>query len=71
MKKFTNARIYGQHAQTSEILVDKGVITKVGQNLPKADEEIDLQGRLVVPPYVDPHLHLDYVYTAGCRCGST
>ena len=32
---------------------------------PKADEEINLQGRLVVPPYVDAHLHLDYVYTAG------
>lgn len=65
MKKFTNARIYGQHAETSDILVDKGVITQIGQNLPKAHEEIDLQGRLVIPPYVDPHLHLDYVYTAG------
>lgn len=67
MKKFTNARIYRQHAEVSEILVDKGVITQIGQNLPKADEEIDLQGRLVVPPYVDPHLHLDYVYTAGSK----
>lgn len=65
MKKFTNARIYSQHAQTSEILVDKGVIKQIGQNLPKTGEEIDLHGRLVVPPYVDPHLHLDYVYTAG------
>lgn len=65
MKKFTNALIYRQHAETSEILVDEGVIKQIGKNLPKADEEIDLQGRLVVPPYVDPHLHLDYVYTAG------
>ena len=63
MKKFTNARIYRQHDEISEILVDKGVITQIGNNLPKADEEIDLQGRLVVPPYVDAHLHLDYVYT--------
>ena len=63
MKKFTNARIYRQHDEISEILVDKGVITQIGKNLPKADEEIDLQGRLVVPPYVDAHLHLDYVYT--------
>ena len=67
MKKFTNARIYRQHAEVSDILVNKGVITQIGQNLPKADEEIDLQGRLVVPPYVDPHLHLDYVYTAGSK----
>src|SRR5690606_13593689 len=65
MKKITNARIYGQHEETSDILVAKGVITQIGQNLPKAHEEIDLHGRLVVPPYVDPHLHLDYVYTAG------
>ncbi len=63
MKKYTNARIYGQHEETSEILVDKGVIKQIGASLPKADEEIDLQGRLVVPPYVDAHLHLDYVYT--------
>jgi cytosine deaminase len=63
MKKFTNARIYRQHDKTSEILVDKGIIKQLGETLPKADEEIDLGGRLVVPPYVDPHLHLDYVYT--------
>ena len=64
MKKFTNARIYRQHDETSEILVDNGVITQIGKNLPAAGEEIDLRGHLVVPPYVDPHLHLDYVYTA-------
>ena len=64
MKKFTNARIYRQHDVISEILVDKGVIRQIGKELPAADEEIDLRGRLVVPPYVDPHLHLDYVYTA-------
>jgi cytosine deaminase len=65
MKKFTNARIYRQHDHSSEILVDKGVIKQIGKSLPKAEEEIDLRGRLVVPPYVDPHLHLDYVYTAS------
>lgn len=64
MKKFTNARIYRQHDHVSQMLVDKGVITRIGGTLPTADEEIDLGGHLVVPPYVDPHLHLDYVYTA-------
>ncbi len=64
MKKFTNARIYRQHDEASEILVDKGVIRQIGKSLPQAEEEIDLRGRLVIPPYVDPHLHLDYVYTA-------
>ncbi|MBS0318477.1 MAG: cytosine deaminase, partial [Proteobacteria bacterium] len=70
MKKFTNARIFHRHDQVSEILVDKGVITQIGSGLPKADEEIDLHGRLVVPPYVDAHLHLDYVYT-GRNAGAT
>ena len=63
MKKFTNARIYRQHDDVSEILVEDGVIKQIGTDVPAADEEIDLRGRLVVPPYVDPHLHLDYVYT--------
>lgn len=64
MKKFTNARIYRQQDNTtSEIVVDNGVIKQIGKDLAKADEEIDLRGHLVVPPYVDPHLHLDYVYT--------
>jgi len=46
-------------------LVKDGVIQQIGKNLPSADEEIDLKGRLIVPPYVDSHLYLDYVYTGG------
>jgi cytosine deaminase len=69
MKKFINANIY-RNEDATEILVEKGVITQIGKNLPKADEEIDLKGRLVVPPYVDAHLHLDYVYT-GRNDGAT
>ena len=62
VKKFINARLY-RHDDATEILVENGVITQIGNHLPSAPEEIDLKGRLVVPPYVDPHLHLDYVYT--------
>lgn len=61
-KKFFNAKIYRNDSAT-ELLVEDGNITQVGSNLPAADEEIDLGGKLVLPPYVDPHLHLDYVYT--------
>lgn len=61
-KKFFNATIYRNHAAT-EIVVEDGKIIQIGTNLPKYQEEIDLQGKLVMPPYVDPHLHLDYVYT--------
>ena len=61
-KKFFNAKIYRNEAAT-EIIVENGKISQIGTDLPKCDEEIDLNGKLVLPPYVDPHLHLDYVYT--------
>ena len=61
-KKFFNAKIYRNDSAT-EMIVENGRITHIGTNLPKCDEEIDLKGKLVLPPYVDPHLHLDYVYT--------
>ena len=64
MIKFTNATMY-RNSDANEILVKDGVIQQIGKNLPAATEEIDLKGRLVVPPYVDSHLHLDYVYTGG------
>ena len=69
MKKFINANIY-RNEDATEILVENGVITQIGKSLPKTEEEIDLKGRLVVPPYVDAHLHLDYVYT-GRNDGAT
>ena len=62
MKKFTNAVIYG-HDSANEILVEKGIIKKIGTNLGPASETIDLNGKMICSPYVDPHLHLDYVYT--------
>ena len=62
MKKYTNAVIY-RHGDANEILVDNGVIKAIGTNLGPADEVIDLGGKQVIAPYVDPHLHLDYVYT--------
>ncbi|MCI2394826.1 cytosine deaminase [Aliiroseovarius sediminis] len=65
MKKFTNARIYRGQNGPSEILVEKGKIKQIGTNLPDTDEVVDLKGRLVVPPYVDAHLHLDYVFTGS------
>ena len=61
-KKFFNAKFYRNDA-ASEMIVENGKILQIGTNLPKCEEEIDLHGKLVLPPYVDPHLHLDYVYT--------
>lgn len=62
MKKFVNAVIY-KHDGASEILVEDGKIKAIGTNLGDADEVIDLGGRVVIPPYVDSHLHLDYYMT--------
>lgn len=61
-KKFVNATIYG-HPEANEILIENGKFKQFGKNLPKADAEINLNGNLVLPPYVDAHLHLDYVFT--------
>ncbi|MDX1327830.1 MAG: amidohydrolase family protein [Arenibacter sp.] len=61
-KKFFNAKFY-RNDVASEMIVENGKILQIGTNLPKCEEEIDLHGKLVLPPYVDPHLHLDYVYT--------
>lgn len=68
MKKFINVRLKGKKEKV-EFLVDEGVIvaidSKVDDTDKKVNEVIDLEGNLVVPPYVDPHLHLDYVFTAS------
>ena len=64
MKKYTNVRLKG-NTELVELLVEDGIITGIGVNLPAAGEEIDLEGKLVIPPYVDPHIHLDYVFTAN------
>lgn len=62
MKKFINARIYGR-GEADEILVENGNFKAIGKDLGEADEVIDLANRLVLPPYVDPHLHLDYIFS--------
>lgn len=62
-KKFINAVIYG-HESAREILVEDGIFVGFGNDLGDADEIIDLEGSLVIPPYVDSHLHLDY-YMVG------
>lgn len=62
-KVFKNARLKGQ-PELVNIAVADGVFCEIGTELAAGSEIVDLEGRLVVPPYVDSHLHLDYVYTA-------
>ena len=63
---FTNAKLKGIE-QLQDIYVVDGKFKEIAPNLAakqQADEIIDLEGKLVVPPYCDPHIHLDYVFTA-------
>ena len=49
-----------------DLAVKGDTLTEVGPRLPsKAIREIDADGNLVSPPFIDPHLHLDAVLTAG------
>ena len=57
-----NARVAGQDTVT-DIAVDQGRITAAAGQ--EAREVIDLGGRLVTPPLVEPHIHLDAVLTVG------
>ncbi|CEH31564.1 Cytosine deaminase [Aneurinibacillus migulanus] len=49
------------------IIVQDGKISKVTQTLDEdVDHEIiDVEGALVLPPFIEPHIHLDTTLTAG------
>ncbi|OLR60166.1 cytosine deaminase [Anaerostipes sp. 494a] len=64
MKKYINARLKGKK-ELVQFLVWDGMIQQIEKEIPAECETIDLQGNLVIPPYVDPHIHLDYVFTAN------
>ena len=49
-----------------DIGIKNGLIVAIRPNLPESGEvELDLQGKLVSPPFVESHIHLDSVLTAG------
>ncbi len=55
--------------QRLELAVEDGRFTAVAQNIDESkyigSDIIDLGGKLVLPPFVEPHIHLDYAYS--CR----
>lgn len=66
VKLFKNARLKGRE-DLVDLFVEDGKYKEIGANLSEKYKNVeiyDLKGNLVVPPYVDPHIHLDYVYTA-------
>ena len=49
-----------------DILIKDGVITKIDSNIEvNNDEIIDAKGFLVIPPFIERHIHLDTTLTAG------
>lgn len=63
---FTNAQLKGEQGLT-DIYIREGKFQEISPNLQgkvQVDKIVDLGGKLVVPPYCDPHIHLDYVFTA-------
>lgn len=48
-----------------DILIEDGFIKAVGQNLTSNQETINANGCLALPPFIEPHIHLDTVLTAG------
>ncbi|MEG1241684.1 MAG: cytosine deaminase [Oscillospiraceae bacterium] len=61
---YKNMHLKGKK-EAIDIYVENGVFKEIGANLQvDCKDVVDMGGKLVVPPYVDPHIHLDYVYTA-------
>lgn len=49
-----------------DILIEDGIIKDIAENIEKAGEEIIAGGgKLALPPFVEPHVHLDTTLTAG------
>ena len=63
-----NAKLYGQKGSW-DIEVRDGIIQTIkpatGTGESSDLNTINLNGKIVLPPYVEPHIHLDYVLTAG------
>src|SRR5690348_17150492 len=62
-----NARLLSDLATVQDIRYDDGGVLEIGPGLAVGPDgqEIDLEGRLVTPPLVEPHIHLDAVLTVG------
>ncbi|MBW5447915.1 amidohydrolase family protein [Cohnella sp. CFH 77786] len=60
-----NAR-FANAGTSADIAVDGGIVAATGDLADvRAATEIDADGMLALPPFVEPHVHLDTVLTAG------
>ena len=67
MVVYKNAKLR-HSAGLSDIFVEGEIIEDIAaagaRPVPEGADEVDLCGRLTCEPYVESHIHLDYVYTA-------
>jgi cytosine/creatinine deaminase len=60
-----NVRLPGQQA-TVDIGIHQGLIVQIGDlGMMVAHKEVDGENSLVLPPFVESHIHLDTILTAG------
>ena len=60
-----NAKLRGQEGLMC-ILIEDGRISRIQETITANEvEAVDAGGNLVIPPFVDPHVHLDAVLSAG------
>src|SRR5579875_1404754 len=61
-----HARLH-RRRETFDIAVKDGLFTAIGTDLSanSAARVLDVQGRLLIPPMIDAHVHLDAVLTVG------
>ena len=65
--RLENVRLH-QQADLCDIVMENGLIqsiTPAGSERTAPVDSIDANGRLALPPFVDPHVHLDTCLTAG------
>ena len=60
-----NARIENAE-ELQDIRYENGVFCEIGTVSPgEGEEELDVRGKLVLPPFIESHVHLDTCLTAG------
>src|SRR5690606_4341729 len=66
--KFSNAKLYGQEGNWDiEIKEDTivGITPSSNVDVKEGDQVINLEGKVVSAPFVEPHVHLDFALAAG------
>ncbi|MCH4059715.1 MAG: cytosine deaminase [Pediococcus pentosaceus] len=52
--------------EVKDVRIENGIFKAIGKNLEASDDEvIDANGKLLLPPFIDSHVHLDATLTAG------